>query len=191
VLTHVLRGEGNKQIGVALGITEQAVKEHVSTLLNKFEVPNRAALAEAGARLEFSGERGIDRSWMRDLFRGAMPQIVIARGPEIRYEAGNEAFAKAIGNRPFIGRTMRETFPELEGQGVFETVERVYATGEPVIEHEVERQWDCGNGVESRFIDLIIQALHDAEGRVNGIVSYAVDVTDIVGRRRLGATPAA
>ena len=35
VLTHVLRGEGNKQIAGALGITEQAIKDHVSTLLDK------------------------------------------------------------------------------------------------------------------------------------------------------------
>ena len=184
MLTHVLRGEGNKQIGAALGITEQAVKEHVSTLLDKFGVPNRAALAEAGTRLEFSGALGIDRSWMRDLFRGAQPQIVVARGPDIRYEAGNEAFIAAIGNRPFVGRTMRETFPELDGQGIFEIVERVYVTGEPAIEHEVERKWDRGNGVESRLIDLVVQPLHDDEGKVNGIVSFAIDVTDIVDRRR-------
>src|ERR1700694_5428109 len=106
VLARVLRGEGNKLIAAALGITEQAIKEHVSGLLGKFEVPNRAALAEAGTRLEFAGEPGVDRSWMRELFLGAEPLIVVARGPDIRYEAGNEAFAQAIGKRPFVGRTM-------------------------------------------------------------------------------------
>ena len=184
VLTHVLRGDGNKQIASALGITEQAIKDHVSTLLGKFGVPNRAALAEAGTRLEFTGEPGVDRSWMRDLFLGAEPLIVIARGPEIRYEAGNEAFAEAIGKRPFIGRTMRETFPELEGQGVFESTERVFATGRAVMEHEVERRWDRGNGVETRLMDIVIQPLHDDGGRVNGIVAFSLDVTELVQHRR-------
>jgi PAS domain-containing protein len=184
VLTHVLRGQGNKQIAASLGITEQAIKEHVSVLLDKFDVPNRAALAEAGTRLEFTGEQGVDRSWMRDLFLGAEPLIVIARGPEIRYEAGNEAFAEAIGKRPFIGRTMRETFPELEGQGAYESTERVFATGRPVIEHEVERRWDRGSGVEKRLMDVVIQPLHDDDGRVNGIAAFSLDVTELVGQRR-------
>jgi DNA-binding CsgD family transcriptional regulator len=184
ILTLVLRGEANKQIAAALGLTEQAIKEHVSDLLGKFDVPNRAALAEAGTRLEFAGERGVDRSWMRELFLGAEPLIVVARGPEIRYEAGNQAFAEAIGKRPFVGRTMRETFPELEGQGVFEATERVFATGIPVIEHELERRWDRGNGVETRLMDTVIQPLHDDEGRVNGIAAYSLDVTELVGQRQ-------
>ena len=183
ILTLVLRGQGNKQIAASLGITEQAVKEHVSDLLSKFEVPNRAALAEAGTRLEFAGERGVDRSWMHELFIAAEPLIVIARGPDIRYEAGNQAFAEAIGKRPFVGRTMRETFPELE-EGVFESTERVFATGIPVIEHEVERTWDRGNGIETRLMDIVIQPLHDDDGRVNGIAAYSLDVTELVGQRQ-------
>lgn len=79
---------------------------------------------------------------------------------------------------------MRETFPELEGQGVFERVERVYATGEPFIEHEVTRMWDRGEGVERRLVDLVLQPLHAEDGSVNGIASFAVDVTELVGARR-------
>src|SRR5690348_8432963 len=127
VLSGVLRGDGNKQIACDLGVSEQAIKDHVSVLLLKFHVPNRAALAEAGVRLEFSGGAGVDRSWMQELFRHAKPQIAIARGPEIRYEAANEAFLEAAGRRPIIGRTMREAFPEYEGQGIFEKIERVFA----------------------------------------------------------------
>ena len=184
VLALVLRGASNKSIANTLGVSEQAIKEHVSRLMHKLDVPNRAALAEAGSRMELTGSAGIAREWVAELFRNAQPQICIARGPDLRYEAANEAFAQAVGNRPMIGRTMRETFPELEGQGVFETVETVYATGQPVIEHEVERQWDRGKGVESRVIDLVIQPLHDEAGAVNGIVSFAVDVTELVAERR-------
>jgi DNA-binding CsgD family transcriptional regulator len=184
VLTLVLGGLGNKQIAAELGVTEQAIKEHVSGLLAKFDVPNRAALAEAGARLELTGELGFDRAWVRELFREAQPQICVLRGPDLRYEAVNDAFVTATGNRPAIGRTMRETFPELEGQGVFERVERVYATGEALIEHEVVRSWDRGEGIERRLVDLVLQPLHGEDGGVNGVVSFAVDVTEVVGTRR-------
>ena len=184
VLSRVLRGEANKEIAAALGITEAAIKEHVSTLLDKFDVPNRAALAEAGARLEFSGESGFDRSWMRELFRGARQQIYVVRGPELRYEAANEAYFNAVGQRPIIGRTIREAFPEHEGTGNIETIERVYSTGCGQTLHEVERTIDHGDGLETRIFDITMQPLHDADGKVNGVVSYGLDVTDAVEERR-------
>src|SRR5207237_7377717 len=91
----------------------------------------------------------------------AEPPIRTTRGHEFRYEAVDEAFRRATGYRPVIGRTMRETFPELEGQGVFERVERVYATGEAAILHERTKRWDRGNGIEARAVDLVIHPLGD------------------------------
>lgn len=51
VLALVRLGHTNKEIGTALGITEQAAKVQVSKLLRKFGVTNRAALAVAGRDL--------------------------------------------------------------------------------------------------------------------------------------------
>lgn len=184
VLAFVLRGQGNKAIATELGLSEQSIKDHVSGLLQKFEVPNRAALAEAGSRMDLTGERGVDRAWIRQLFRDAEPQIAVLRGPELRYEAANEALRRETGRRPMIGRTMRETFPEVEGQGIFELVERVYATGEAHVQHEVARSWDRGTGVETRYIDLVLQPLRNEDDEVNGLVSFAIDVTHIVEARR-------
>ena len=185
VLALVLRGLGNKQIAAELGVTEPAIKEHVSALLAKFAVPNRAALAEAGTRLELMGGRGVDSVWLRQLFREAEPQICVLRGPDLRYEAVNDAFVRAAGGRAMVGRTMREAWPELEGQGILESVERVYATGEPLLEHEVTRHWDRGRGIERRLVDLVVQPLHADDGSVNGIIAYALDVTDLVSARRM------
>jgi PAS domain S-box-containing protein len=184
VLERVRRGVENKAIAFELGVSLQSVKEHVSVLLRKFGVANRTSLAEAASRLAVTGERGVDQNWLPQFFRGAEPQICVLRGPELRYEAVNETFRRAVGNRPVIGRTMRESFPELVGQSIFERVERVYATGEPEIEHEAERSWDRGNGIESRQVDLVLQPLRDEDGNVNGVISFAVDVTDVAGPRR-------
>jgi PAS domain S-box-containing protein len=184
VLARVQRGVENKAIAFELGVSLQSVKEHVSVLLRKFGVANRTSLAEAASRLAVIGERGVDQNWLPQFFRGAEPQICVLRGPELRYEAVNESFRLAVGNRPVIGRTMRESFPELVGQTIFERVERVYATGEPEIEHEAERRWDRGNGIESRQVDLVLQPLRDEDGKVNGVVSFCVDVTDLARPRR-------
>jgi PAS domain-containing protein len=188
VLALLLRGLENKNIAGQLGIAEQSAKEHVSALLAKFDVPNRASLAmEAGTRLELTGELGVDRSWMQQLFREAEVQMCILRGPELRYEAVNESFRKAVGDRPLLGRTMREAFPELEGQGVYERVEWVYATGEPDIQHECTSSWDRGAGVERRYVDVVMQPLRAEDGTVNGVLSFGVDVTDLVNERERGA----
>lgn len=49
VLAELRRGEANKSIAKSLGISEQAVKAHVSRLFLKFGVGNRAGLATAAA----------------------------------------------------------------------------------------------------------------------------------------------
>jgi PAS domain S-box-containing protein len=187
ILGLVIRGWANKDIAGELGLAEQSVKEHVSALLQKFAVQNRTALAEAGGRLALTGGVALDPQWVPQLFRDAEPQICVARGPEFRLEAVNEAFVRAVGNRPLLGRTVREAFPELDGQGVIEISERVYATGEPAIRHEAPASWDRGRGIESRLVDIVVQPLRDETGTVNGIVSFAVDVTDMVRQRRQAA----
>src|SRR5260221_5208627 len=184
VLGLLLRGLENKEIAYQLGTAEPSVKQYVSQLFLKFDVPNRAGLAAKASRLEMTGELGADIQWLPQFFRDAEPQIVVARGPELRYEAANDSFVRATGNRPLLGRTMREAFPELEGQGVLETVENVYRTGEPVIQHEAVRSWDRGQGIERRLFDLVLQPLRDADGTVNGVISFALDVTDLVAPQR-------
>jgi DNA-binding CsgD family transcriptional regulator len=181
VLVRVQRGLQNKTIAYELGMAEQSVKEYVSVMLRKFGVSNRTALAAAASRLEITGQLGTDRTWLPQFFRGAEPQICVVRGPDLRFEAVSDSFRQAVGDRPLIGRTMREAFPELEGQTIWERVERVYATGFAEIEHEAVRFWDRGHGIERRLVDLVIQPLRDEDGAVNGVMSFAVDVTDLVG----------
>jgi DNA-binding CsgD family transcriptional regulator len=188
VLELVLLGRENKEIAADLGLAEQSVKTLVSHLLRKFEVPNRAALADAGARLEVMGGLALDRNWTSQLFAGPSLQIAIMRGPDLRYVAVNAAFARAVGSRPIIGRTMREAFPEFEGTGHFEIAVRVYETGEPYVAHEAAADWDRGGGSGRTYTDAILQPLRGDDGEINGLAFFALDVTDhIPDDRRLSA----
>jgi PAS domain S-box-containing protein len=183
----VLRGRENKEIAAELGLAEQSVKMLVSRLLQKFGVPNRAALADAGARLELLGGLALDRSWTSQLFTGARLQVAITRGPEFRYVAVNDAFTRAVGERQVIGRTMREAFPEFEGTGHFEIAERVYQTGEPYVGHEVVAEWDRGYGREVKYVDAILQPLRADDGEINGVAFFGIDVTERIVRPRMTA----
>src|ERR1700722_15853682 len=41
------------------------------------------------------------------------------------------------GPRQFVGRSVREVFPELDGQGIYELLDGVFATGKPVSVHSM------------------------------------------------------
>src|SRR5260370_24527335 len=66
VLDLVTRGMANKAIASELAISEQAGKEHVSALLRRFEVSNRASLAEVGTPPAIMGVTPADTSWLPD-----------------------------------------------------------------------------------------------------------------------------
>lgn len=44
VLVRTARGLANKETARELGITESAVKKHVTVLMDRYQVPNRTAL---------------------------------------------------------------------------------------------------------------------------------------------------
>lgn len=178
VLTLVLEGRSNKQIAAQLGVHQQSAKQYVSALLRKFDVPNRAALAEAGARLELVGGP-VDRSWFPQLFRDARIQIAVTRGPEHRYVVVNNAFANAVG-RDVVGQTIREAFPELQASGNFEVADRVYRTGESLVVHEAATYWDPGAGRVPTYVDAVLQALRGDDGSIEGLVFFGIDVTALV-----------
>ncbi|HSR65116.1 MAG TPA: PAS domain-containing protein, partial [Xanthomonadaceae bacterium] len=89
-----------------------AVKETTSEVLNE-----RARLEE--------NER------LMMLFAQAPSVMAVVREPGHVFELANAAYQEVVaGGRPLIGRSYREALPELEGQGYFELLDQVAATGE-------------------------------------------------------------
>jgi DNA-binding CsgD family transcriptional regulator len=183
VLELVVRGRENKEIAAELGVAEQSVKTHVSRLLRKFGVSNRAALAHSFASVELTGGLAFDRYWLSQLFRSVSVQIAVMQGVELRYVAANDAFAKAVGGRALMGRTMREAWPEFVGTGHFEIAERVYETGEPFVAHEVAASWNRDGVPALTYVDVLLQPLRGDDGAVNGLAYFALDVTALVQQR--------
>jgi DNA-binding CsgD family transcriptional regulator len=180
VLEAVVRGRENKEIAAELGLAEQAVKIVVSRLLRKFGVTNRAALAHSFAFLELTGTLSFDGTWLPQLFRDSGIQIAVLQGPDLRYLGANRAFLRAVGDRPVIGRTLREVWPEFEGTGRFEITESVYASGRPYVAHALPASWSREDGPARSVVDVFLQPLRAADGAVNGLALFAIDVTDVV-----------
>jgi len=79
-----------------------------------------------------------------------------------------------------IGLPIRQALPELAGQGVFELLDSVFATGEQLagVSKAVALQ-RCPDGpVEARIVDFVYTALRDAKGAVSGVLIHGVDQTE-------------
>ena len=66
---------------------------------------------------------------LADVFRNAPVGVALLRGPEHVYEFTNAVYQRMVGHREVLGRPIRTALPELEGQGIFELLDQVYATG--------------------------------------------------------------
>ena len=135
--------------------------------------------------LRIEGES--DRAKLSGLFMNAPAAVALVDGPEFVFELANERYLALVGRRSdILGRTAREVFPELEGQGFFELLAQVYATGEPFITNEAKILLDRrGNGeLEELFLNFVYQPYFNSNGRPKGISVFGFDVTDQVLARR-------
>ena len=67
---------------------------------------------------------------LRRLFDRAPGFMAVVRGPDHVFEMVNQSYQKLVGRRDLIGKPVREAVPEVEGQGLFELLDKVYRSGE-------------------------------------------------------------
>jgi len=185
VLDLVVQGAGNKAIATDLGISEQAAKEHVSTLLRRFQVNGRAGLAEIGTRLQILGVTGadVDVSWLPYLFVAAPMGMQVFRGPDHRIVATNETARKAA-DRDVVGLPLREGYP-LTADRIGPMLDRVLATGERHTEYEFGGMWMRDDKLQASYSDFVLQPIKASDGTVTGVVLFGSDVTErVLARRR-------
>ncbi|MBD2037712.1 PAS domain S-box protein [Leptolyngbya sp. FACHB-321] len=150
---------------------------------------HQALLREQAARAEAE----VQRNRLYSILVQAPASICIDRGPDHLFEFANPLFCQLVGNRALIGRTVREAFPEVAGQGFFERLDQVFATGEPFVGNEVAARLDRqGNGtLEEGFFNFVYQPLFDLNGAVEGIITFGFEVTtQVVARRQAEALAA-
>lgn len=94
-------------------------------------------------------------------------------------ELANEAFFRIVGHRRIVGRPLRETLPELAGQGFFDLLDSVLESGEPFVGHGmgVLFQRMPGAPQDSAYVDFVYQPIRDDAGKVTGVLIQGHDVT--------------
>jgi PAS domain S-box-containing protein len=129
---------------------------------------------QAERRVAREGER------LRNLFKQAPGFMHVLQGPDHVIELVNDAYLKLVGHRgDLAGKTVREAFPEMQGQGYFELLDTVFRSGEPFVGHamSLKLRRKLGSPIEERFVDLVYQPIMDDTGAVTGIFAEGSDVT--------------
>lgn len=114
------------------------------------------------------------------MFQQAPGFMAMLAGPEHVFQLANAAYTQLVGHRDVIGKPVREALPEVAGQGFFELLDKVYASGEPFVGRSLPAQLhrQAGAPPEERFMDLVYQPITDTHGAVTGIFVQGADVTE-------------
>ncbi|TGE21699.1 PAS domain S-box protein [Hymenobacter aquaticus] len=115
-------------------------------------------------------------------------------GPDHVIGFVNDGMQRLYGPRAVSGVPIAEALPEVEEQGFVALMQQVYSSGQPyygleqltLIENEHTGQ------PEPRYLDFTYQPLRDEVGQIQGILVFAIEVTDrVLSRRRALALDAA
>jgi signal transduction histidine kinase len=166
-----------------LQVHERTSMEQASKLEQAIRDRDELLAREREARAEAK----LERQRLYDVFMQAPAAITLLEGPEHRFTVVNPLYAELVGRRPVLGLGVREALPELEGQGFYELLDRVYETGETYSARETPVALDRdGDGVkETLYVDFVYQRLTSAAGVPFGVMVHAVETTGQVHARQL------
>lgn len=127
------------------------------------------------AQLRLEDEKGR----LKDLFENAPTFMAVLEGPEHVFSLVNANYQQSFGPRELIGLAVREAFPELDGQPFFDAMDRAYRSGHAIslLDTPARLRSPGEAREEERFVDLVYQPTHNADGSVRGLFVQGVDIT--------------
>jgi signal transduction histidine kinase len=149
----------------------------------------RELLSRTEAQLVRHRLRQLEKSHshrMATVFQQAPMAIAILRGPGLVIELMNERFRELVNGRDATGQPVRLAFPELQGQGVLEDLERAYASGRTQVV-DTRRVWLARGPqgeLEECHFDYVHQPVRNGAGLVDRVAVVAYEVTELVRARR-------
>ncbi len=116
----------------------------------------------------------------RRLFEQSPGLVSISSGPDHVYEFANASYERMVGRGGLLGKTVREALPDIAGQGFYELLDTVYATGERFAANHVAVSMvlQPGGVSEVQYLDFVYEPVFDERGRVTGIFTQGHNVTE-------------
>ena len=128
------------------------------------------------------------REQLYHVLEQAPAMIGVFGGPQHVFEFVNPLYQALVGQRPLVGQPIAKAMPELVDQEIFSLLDQVYQTGETYYAHDMLVQLDHANDgrreLDKRYYNFIYQARRNAAGAIDGIFTFAYDVTTQVVARQ-------
>ncbi len=138
-----------------------------------------AVVVETTERVKAERQMASERERLFQAFEQVPGFIISMRGPDHEVEFVNTAHRLAFSSDHWVGRTIRDAFPDVQDQGYFELLDRVYLTGERYAAFAQSVRFRQPNGQEEeRFLTFVYEAMHDTDGSIVGVLCEGMDVTD-------------
>ncbi|MFN7135491.1 MAG: PAS domain-containing protein, partial [Myxococcales bacterium] len=126
----------------------------------------------------------LERNRLNQVFAQTPAAIMVMYGRDHVIEVANDHYNRITGNRSLIGQRVRDAFPDLAGQGLFELYDQVYDTGKPYVGNEVPVRVARFGRVDEAYFNFVYQPLLGDDGKSFGVMTHAVEVTDVVRARK-------
>jgi PAS domain S-box-containing protein len=137
-----------------------------------------AVVVETTERVLADRRAASERDRLLQAFEQAPGFIVALRGPEQRVEFVNAAHRRMFGSDNWRGKTIREAFADLDGQGFFEALDGVFTTGRRYAADAAPVTFRQPHGaLETRHLTFVYEAMRDADGQIVGVLCEGSDVT--------------
>lgn len=158
--------------GLVVSFTDTADHDRteVETALRESQARERAALAEAD----------LQRHKLHRVIMEVPAMVCISEGPTHVFKLVNPPYQQLVGDRPLIGKPIAEAMPELQGQQIYGLMDEVYRSGKSFYAHEMLVQLDhenTGGALGQSYFNFIYQATRNLAGEIDGILTFAYDVT--------------
>ncbi|GAA4389050.1 hypothetical protein GCM10027048_32250 [Hymenobacter coalescens] len=125
------------------------------------------------------------RARLERLFRTAPAIVNTNVGPDHVFELVHPLTDQLFGFRPLAGLPIRDALPDVEA-AFFDLMDRVYRTGQPYHGRGVPvRAGPAGGPLTEAYFDFTYQPLRAADGQIEGVMTFAVNVTEQVRARQL------
>ncbi|MGZ4787144.1 MAG: ATP-binding protein [Terriglobales bacterium] len=192
ILLSARAGEESRIEGLEAGADDYLIKPFTSReLLARVgaHIAMQTVRREATAReAALRAEAELQRHRMHQFFMQAPAGIAVLLGPEHRWAFMNPMYERLVGrsHESLLGKTIRETLPELATQGFFELLDNVYRTGKPYLGSEMKCVLNraTAGAPEEAYFNFIYEPVTDASGKSDSIFVLAIDVTEQVTARK-------
>ena len=123
---------------------------------------------------------------LQNIFNRSPFTLTFMEGENFVYKYVNEKAAEVLGApiHEIIGKSLFEILPEIKAQVFKEKLTEVLKTGKPFVGKEVPATYKMGDKLVHAYFDFVYEPFYDITGKITGVVSSAIDVTEKVLARK-------